>query len=84
MQVVAHFTDDSFSNQHGITHFSVADEDEDEARVTPPRNGSTSGHEEGVRDYSFPGEVHATSGLSGHIPLRPCRRGCEHLYETVG
>lgn len=78
-EVVAHFTDDGFSNQHGITHFSVADEDEDE-----PCNESTRGHEEGVLDYSFPSEIHSTSGASGDIPLRPSRGGSQHLYETVG
>lgn len=41
-EVVAHFTDDGFSNQHGVTHFSVADEDEDESPAAQPiRNENT-------------------------------------------
>lgn len=46
-EVVAHFTEGGFCDQHGILHFSVEDEEEHESlagQVEPHRVGSTRGN----------------------------------------
>ena len=60
---MAHFSDDGFSNRHGVTHFSVADEDEDESPAgLPERNGPTRGASVGSQDQPFRGASVSSQG----------------------
>jgi len=78
-EVVAHFTDDGFDNKHGVTHFSVADEDEDESPAAlpnqdgngPARGASVSSQNQPYRGASMSSQGRRNTGRS------------EHLYESV-
>ena len=62
-QVVAHFTEGGFCDQHGILHFSVEDEEEHEslaAQVESQRVGSTLGNGKRFWKYSFSHEIYST------------------------
>ena len=88
-QVVAHFTDDGFSNKHGVTHFSVADEDEDESPAAQPdkdRKRQSQEVPENSQPQAVPIRVYETEpnredsvGARG----KPRRGPSQHIYETV-
>ena len=88
-QVVAHFTDDGFSNKHGVTHFSVADEDEDESPAAQPdkdRKRQSQEVPENSQPQLAPIRVYETEpnredsvGARG----KPRRGPSQHIYETV-
>ena len=88
-QVVAHFTDDGFSNKHGVTHFSVADEDEDESPAAQPdkdRKRQSQEVPENSQPQLVPIRVYETEpnredsvGARG----KPRRGPSQHIYETV-
>lgn len=79
-EVVAHFTDDGFDNKHGVTHFSVADEDEaelppiiqDQARNVPSRGASMSSQNQPIRGTSVSSQNRRNTAQS------------QHLYEAIG
>lgn len=79
-EVVAHFTDDGFDNKHGVTHFSVADEDgaelppiiQDQARNVPSRGASMSSQNQPIRGTSVSSQNRRNTAQS------------QHLYEAIG
>lgn len=80
LQVIAHFTDDGFDNTHGVTHFSVADEDEDESPAALPqqdRNGPTRGASVSSQNQPYRGASVSSQG-------RRNTGNTEHLYESIG
>ena len=78
-QVVAHFTDDGFDNKHGVTHFSVTDEDEaelppiiqDQAKNGPSRGASLSSQNQPIRGASVSSQNRRNTAQS------------QHLYEAI-
>ena len=88
-QVVAHFTDDGFSNKHGVTHFSVADEDEDESPAAQPdkdRRRQSQEVPENSQPQPVPIRVFETeTNREDSVGARgtPRRGPSQHIYETV-
>lgn len=78
-EVVAHFTDDGFDNKHGVTHFSVTDEDEaelppiiqDQAKNGPSRGASLSSQNQPIRGASVSSQNRRNTAQS------------QHLYEAI-
>jgi len=82
-EVVAHFTDDGFSNKHGVTHFSVADEDEDESPAAQPNKDRNRSSQEFPEAFQLPdGENQPQRGTSTGTRDKPSRAGT-HIYETL-
>ena len=84
---MAHFTEDGFSYQHGITHFSVADEEEDEspaAQVESHRFGSTREFRKSIQNYSLSHEMYSTPEVYNDSLRRSDRAGSNYILETLG